>query len=91
MHAGQSLGSVEFSLAQGYTLLLITDGLTEAMNAAGEEFGVARVEAALRGLHVETPQACIKRLTDAVAVFVSKVEQSDDVTCLALLHKGTPA
>ena len=91
MRAGQSFGSVEFQLAPGDTLLLITDGFTEAMNAAGEEFGAARVEAALRGLHVETPQACVKRLTDAVAVFVSKVEQSDDVTCLALLHKGTPA
>jgi len=91
MRAGRVFGAVEFQLAPGDTLLLMTDGVTEAMNAAGEQFGAARVEAALRGLHVETPQVCIQRLTDAVAFFVSKVEQSDDVTCLALVHKGAPA
>jgi len=36
--------TVEVELAQGITLLLYTDGITEAANADGQEFGASRLQ-----------------------------------------------
>ena len=72
------------TLAPGDTLVLYTDGVTEAMNGAQEEFGVERLRgvfaAAPPGDSRETSQAVF----NAVHAFAGDTPQSDDVTCLAL-------
>ena len=88
LRPGRQFRALEFRLSPGDTLFLMTDGVTEAMNPSGEAFGMDRVERALRGVQVDDPQACIRRLTDAVARFAGQAEQSDDIACLALLHRG---
>ena len=67
-------------LDRGDTLYLYTDGVTEAMNAKGEQFGERRLcaEIAAGGW----------RIREAVSEFVGDAEQSDDLTGLAIVWHG---
>ena len=71
-------------LQHGDTLLLYTDGVTEAVDPDYEEYGEERLEALLKN----TPQADCQQLIDAVKadvkVFANGAEQSDDITLLAI-------
>ena len=68
-------------------MLLITDGITEALNAQFEEFGMDRVLQALDGAACSDAKPCIERLLSAVDEFTGGVEQSDDITCIAVCHQ----
>ena len=72
----------EFTLEEGDTLLLYTDGLTEAMNADEEMFGIERVESQLKREYDCKSQ--IQDLLKAVHEFVGNAAQSDDLTLLAI-------
>lgn len=69
-------------MAPGDSLLLYTDGITEAFNAEGEEFGEARLEKALSGLEVNTAKALVSHIDNVIADFARGAEQSDDLTLL---------
>ena len=69
-------------LNRGDELLLYTDGVTEAMNAKGEQFGERRLCAELA--------ARTRPIKEAVAEFVSGAEQSDDLTGMRIAWHGRP-
>jgi serine phosphatase RsbU (regulator of sigma subunit) len=77
----------EIVLNAGDTLFLFSDGITEAFDAAGNEFGAARLEATLDAAHGDTA-ALIRQVLAATAAFTAGAEQSDDITCLALTFRG---
>ncbi len=85
-------GQYEFSrmrLVPGDGLFLYTDGVTEAMNAAREEYGVARLETVLsRAAAAEDPQETVDRVLADVGDFVAGAEQSDDLTILCFRLAG---
>jgi sigma-B regulation protein RsbU (phosphoserine phosphatase) len=69
----------EVQLSPGDTLVLYTDGITEAADAGGEEFGDLRLQQTVTGglgLPVSQMQ---QRVLDAVQQF-SNGKQEDDVT-----------
>ena len=70
----------EMQLGFDDALFLYTDGLTEAENAAHEQFGEERTEAALHG----RKSACehLEIIKKKVAEFVGDAPQSDDLTIL---------
>lgn len=68
------------SLADGDTLVMFTDGVTEARNAAGEEFGEERLIACVEEEAGAPPSMLLQRIFSAVREFGHGVEQSDDVT-----------
>lgn len=72
------------------TLLLYTDGLTEARNANRELLGRQRILAeanrAIQAARTE-PQEVIDRMVHAVSDFAGDTEQSDDLTLLAISLK----
>jgi len=71
------------ALAPGDRVVLFTDGLTEARNEAGDEFGETRLlEAALRHRACSAP-ALQARLTAAVGAFTGGALQ-DDATLIVL-------
>jgi len=74
--------SAPFALAPGEAMLLLTDGVTEAQDLAGELFGKEAVLAAL-GSRME-PAPAIEALLAAVAGFVKGAPPADDVTVLAV-------
>ncbi len=80
-------------LAIGDTLFLLTDGITEAMNASSELYGMERVNAVINraaraDLH---PSALATALREDVRIFVGNTEPSDDLTLLALRWQGNLA
>lgn len=71
-------------LEHGDTLLLYTDGVTEAINAGDEEFGEQRLQAVLAQLTGNSSQDIIERIKACVSDFAGEAEQSDDITLLAI-------
>jgi sigma-B regulation protein RsbU (phosphoserine phosphatase) len=69
-------------LAHGDTLVIYTDGLVEAVNAQGVEFGEDRLLAALRFPVKETSALMLERLFAEVGRFVGETHQQDDITCV---------
>ena len=79
----------ETSVPPGTTILLFTDGLTEAMDAQYEQFQMDRVnEVAARALAdgQQEPRQLIGQMTEAVHQFVGDAEQSDDLTMMAIQY-----
>jgi serine phosphatase RsbU (regulator of sigma subunit) len=69
-------------LAPGDMLLLYTDGITEASNAADEEFGEEALIREMCARVQECPQTLVNSIVDAVRRFSVK-EQHDDITLIA--------
>ena len=79
----------EAQIFTGTTIYLFTDGLTEAMNADKELFGMERVnDVAFQALsqQQQEPRQIITRMTEAVHQFVGEAEQSDDLTMMAIQY-----
>jgi sigma-B regulation protein RsbU (phosphoserine phosphatase) len=76
--------SFEVALETGDTLVLFTDGVVEAFNAAGEEFSDNRWLNIIRGLPNLNAQQTLQFLMKSVEDFVGATRQSDDITCLVL-------
>ena len=76
--------SAEIKLGSGDLLVIFTDGLVEAEDAAGEEFGEARVFATLNTPPRPDAAATLQALMAEVDRFVGMARQHDDVTCLVL-------
>lgn len=81
--------SESLTLAPGETLMLYTDGIPEAENAAGESYGFIRLEALLAGLPGNADAAATTHAVLAdVARFTAGATASDDITVLALRYIG---
>jgi len=72
------------TLQTGDTLLLYTDGVTEAMNAENEEFGVERLQAIFLDEPPTSAQHTNEAVFRAVHSFADGTPQSDDITCLTI-------
>jgi phosphoserine phosphatase RsbU/P len=77
----------ETLLAPGDTLFMFSDGITEAFDTANEEFGTGRLEAALEAERGHTAAQVVKGVLSATAEFTVGANQSDDITCLALIYR----
>jgi sigma-B regulation protein RsbU (phosphoserine phosphatase) len=67
-------------------LFLYTDGLSEAENAAQEQFGEARIEKTLHGK--KRSQDHLENIKQQVSLFVGEAPQSDDLTMLFIHYLG---
>ena len=80
--------SYEIQLVPGDTVFLYTDGVTEAMNAENEEFGLERMVDALN-LELDVPVAkLVDNVRGAVGAFVGDAPQADDITMMVLRYFG---
>lgn len=80
--------TADCQLGPGDKLILITDGVTEAMNAAKEEFGETRFVEAVRGAALAPPSEMMAAIFAAVDDFAQGVEQADDIGCLIVERKS---
>ncbi len=71
-------------LEKGDALVMFTDGVTEAMSTANEEFGEQRLEDTLEDVAMHNCQQMVEAIKADVAAFAGEAEQSDDITVLAL-------
>jgi len=75
-------------LARGETLLLYTDGVTEATDTSRAFYTATRLEEALRGAPSNLAAAAIDFVRDDVRRFVAEAEQADDITLVAVRWAG---
>jgi sigma-B regulation protein RsbU (phosphoserine phosphatase) len=73
-------------MQSGDSLLLFSDGVTEAMNAGNAEFGVDRIFAAIECVEQGGPQAMIEKCMEHVGMFRGNAHRHDDITMLALTY-----
>jgi serine phosphatase RsbU (regulator of sigma subunit) len=76
------------TLAPGDTLVLLTDGVTEAQDAGGRMLGLRGAIASLTQPDTRDAGRLIEQLVEAVRRFEHPTEPSDDVTVLALRYLG---
>ena len=75
--------------APGDTVVLYTDGVTEAMDSQDNEFGNERLLEIFTGSPPEGCKSANEAVFRAVGDFAGETPQSDDITCLALRRGGS--
>ena len=70
----------EIELSPGDLLVAFTDGVTEALNPGGEEFGEERLKDLLRAAVGRTADDVSSTLAGAIGQWIAGTEQSDDLT-----------
>ncbi len=75
-------------LSPGDTLVLFTDGVTEAQNVAGEQFGMERLESVFSSAPPGSAEEANAAVVKAVSKFVGDAAQFDDLTCAAVGYRG---
>lgn len=76
-------------LGSGDLLCLVTDGVTEALNASGELYGARRLADAVGATGLETSsRKAVDRLRRDVEKFTGGLELADDLSLLVLRWRG---
>lgn len=76
-----------FEMESGDCLLLYTDGVNEAANSEGDEFGMARLTETFRNAAPQGAQAVLAAFQQAVKDFAGAQPQSDDITIIVVQRK----
>lgn len=79
-----AITEVSRSYSRGDVLVFYTDGLTEALNAEGEEFGAARFEAVLKKSHDLSADEINKTVLRELSAFTGGNEPADDLTLVTI-------
>ncbi|NIN01086.1 MAG: SpoIIE family protein phosphatase [candidate division Zixibacteria bacterium] len=75
-------------LNPGDSLLLYTDGLTEAQNRASVEYGTERLASLVRGRHDVPPQALTEVCLEDLKTFLSGTPKTDDLSVMVIRRVG---
>lgn len=78
----------EHELANGDLIVVFTDGVSEAPNAAGEEFGEQRLTELAAGLWGKNAREAVAAIRERIDAFSSGQRKSDDFTLLVLSCRG---
>ena len=73
-------------IPSGTTILLFTDGLTEAKNLMNKQFGLKRVIEAVNGHEQSSTKELLEIITGKVRAFTQGAPQSDDLTMMAIRY-----
>jgi sigma-B regulation protein RsbU (phosphoserine phosphatase) len=78
--------TVDFAvpLERGDCLVLYTDGVTETLNAEGDEFGLDRMMQSVRASANDGAQTIVRKIIEDVRDFTGSVPQNDDITLIAI-------
>ncbi len=85
--AGTPYETAQASLDPGDSLLLFTDGITEAFNHRDEEYGDARLADFLSRHTNLQPQALLKSITEDVVSFCASAKPADDMTLMLVTRR----
>ena len=89
LSAGYEYAQKSAALKPGETLIMYSDGVSEARNPPGEEFGTARLKSLFEGSPPGSAREANETVLNAVTAFAGGSAQSDDITCLALHRRAT--
>lgn len=81
---GSQYDDFQVPLAAGDVFVLCSDGIFEAFNEAGEDFGAPRVIDVVERNHTRPAKEIVNELFSAVQIFAGDAEQSDDRTVVVV-------
>jgi phosphoserine phosphatase RsbU/P len=76
--------TASLKLTPGDALFVYTDGITEALNTAGEMFSEERLEEALRSLNAASASEMVTGVMERVRAFAGSAVQADDIAAMGL-------
>ena len=93
---GPVIGLLEFApysqhtvtLVPGDTVVVFSDGVSEALDSAEEEFGDDRVLASVQAAAGTDAQTLVRQVFDAVRDFTAGTAQGDDITAMVIRYLG---
>jgi serine phosphatase RsbU (regulator of sigma subunit) len=77
-------------LEPGDSIVVYSDGVTDAEDERGEQFGEDRLLECLRGPSLRSAEAIRDRLLDAVRAFTGVRPPADDITVMVVCYLGPP-
>jgi len=89
LFAGASFEAGAAELGPGDTLVLYTDGVVEPANSVDDDFGVERLEAAVRAALGQSASEALRSVIDATRAFSGRDGYDDDFT-LVVLNRLAP-
>ncbi|HWB61130.1 MAG TPA: GAF domain-containing SpoIIE family protein phosphatase [Chthoniobacteraceae bacterium] len=75
------------TMEQDDCLILYTDGVTEALDSNGFEFGMKQMILSIQASAADGASAVVKRLTDDLRNFIGTYPQNDDITLIVIRKK----
>jgi sigma-B regulation protein RsbU (phosphoserine phosphatase) len=81
---GSTYDELTYALHTGDLFVFCSDGVSEAMNVNGEEFGSARLVEIVERFRDSPPRALVDAIFDAVEVFREGAPPNDDMTAVAV-------
>lgn len=95
--SGLALGMLPFpsqkqlsmKMNPGDVLAIYTDGVSEAMNLADEEFGIERLAEVMRRLRNESAETLVEGIFQAIEYHVGDAPQHDDITLMVLKRQAS--
>jgi sigma-B regulation protein RsbU (phosphoserine phosphatase) len=81
---GSTYDEVTYALHTGDLFVFCSDGVSEAMNAGGEEFGSARLFEIVAGMPEAAPRDLVDAIFAGVEAFREGAAQNDDMTAVAV-------
>ncbi len=79
----------EGKMSPGDTLVLYTDGISEAANESDEEYGVDAVVKLLKEHPSQSPDKLVQAMKESLTAFRGRAERTDDETLLAIQFAPT--
>lgn len=78
-----------FTLHKNTSILLYTDGITDSENKKSEFYGKENLMNCVKSVSEKTPENLINAILTAIQYHTAGCQQSDDLTVLSILYKGT--
>ncbi len=86
-----TMKSHTITLRPGETIILYTDGITEALNEDFDEFGLERLQVAARAAARRPAGDVVRQITDNIRDHTGQTAQFDDMTLIVLKRLGGKA
>jgi sigma-B regulation protein RsbU (phosphoserine phosphatase) len=83
----EKLKETAIPLRGGDTIVFITDGITEAKNLSGNEFGYERLQSIIKSDRTAGAEELAMRIVEEVKAFANQPVQFDDITLLVIKMK----
>ena len=82
-----TIKNFSFQLREGDLFIQYTDGVTEAMDEAQNEYGMERLLKTVKSARVKTIQTMLEKINTDIEAFTQGYLQTDDITMMGLQYK----